>query len=42
MRRVTVGIGLVFTALLQGCKARSPDKVETAVMSQGEASDPCP
>jgi mono/diheme cytochrome c family protein len=36
MHRVTVGIGLVFTALLQGCRAKSPGKVETAVMTKAK------
>jgi hypothetical protein len=36
MHRVTVGIGLVFTALSQGRKAKSPGKVETAVMTKAK------
>jgi cytochrome c len=36
MRRVTLGIGIIFTALLQGCTSKSPGKVETAVMTKAK------
>ncbi len=36
MYRVTVGIGPVFSALLQGCGAKSPGKVETASMTKAK------
>jgi mono/diheme cytochrome c family protein len=36
MHRVTLGIGIIFTALLQGCRSRLPGKVETALMTKAK------
>lgn len=38
MRRVAVGVGLLFAGLLQGCKATPPGKAETAVMTKAKHS----